>query len=249
MTQNKSEDAVSPVIGVMLMVVITVVIAAVITVFATGLVTDTKPAPNAVLDVKIYSKYYALEGLYGPDLHLTHISGDPIDTDEIDLRFSWTDQYGDVHVSTFDGEGDGEEKMGWVDGMYTTTTKGYNIMGQYTYNLYLQPMYINGGLGSSPVFDEVTLYPGYTITTIANFLPMGWDGATYVNTGSPFMDFILDNGEITATQTLEYPGMWGSTYLYEGGIMDYLPQGTGVNVMIIHTPSNKVIYDKVVYVQ
>ena len=61
MISKKSDDAVSPVLGVMLMVVITVVIAAVITTFATGVVGDTKAAPVAVLDVHIYSDIEALD--------------------------------------------------------------------------------------------------------------------------------------------------------------------------------------------
>ena len=36
---------------------------------------------------------------------------------------------------------------------------------------------------------------------------------------------------------------------YIGGIMDHLPAGTAVDVMIIHLPSNKAIYDKTVIVQ
>ena len=41
MITKKSDDAVSPVLGVMLMVVVTIVIGAVIAAFATGMVADT----------------------------------------------------------------------------------------------------------------------------------------------------------------------------------------------------------------
>ena len=51
MTRKKSEDAVSPVIGVMLMLVVVIIIAAVVTVFATGTVAETEVAPIAKLDV------------------------------------------------------------------------------------------------------------------------------------------------------------------------------------------------------
>ncbi len=51
MIQTKSEDAVSPVIGVMLMLVITIVIAAVVAVFASGVGVDVESAPSTVLDV------------------------------------------------------------------------------------------------------------------------------------------------------------------------------------------------------
>ena len=49
--QKRSEDAASPVIGVMLMLVVTVVIAAVITAFATGMAGDsTATTPMALLE-------------------------------------------------------------------------------------------------------------------------------------------------------------------------------------------------------
>lgn len=49
--RKKTDDAVSPVIGVMLMLVVTIVIAAVVAVFASGVGTDAEPAPAAVLTV------------------------------------------------------------------------------------------------------------------------------------------------------------------------------------------------------
>ena len=51
MNQKKSEDAVSPVIGVMLMLVVTIVIAAVVAVFASGVGMDAEPAPATAVDV------------------------------------------------------------------------------------------------------------------------------------------------------------------------------------------------------
>jgi len=51
MIRTKSEDAVSPVIGVMLMLVVTIVIAAVVAAFAGGLGADAETAPTTVLDV------------------------------------------------------------------------------------------------------------------------------------------------------------------------------------------------------
>ena len=49
--QERTEDAVSPVIGVMLMLVVTIVIAAVVTAFATGIAGDsTSTTPMALLE-------------------------------------------------------------------------------------------------------------------------------------------------------------------------------------------------------
>lgn len=58
MIQTKSEDAVSPVIGVMLMLVVTIVIAAVVAAFASGIGSNTEPAPTTVIDVTDISDDY-----------------------------------------------------------------------------------------------------------------------------------------------------------------------------------------------
>jgi len=58
MIQTKSEDAVSPVIGVMLMLVVTIVIAAVVAVFASGVGMDAEPAPVTVVDISDISGGY-----------------------------------------------------------------------------------------------------------------------------------------------------------------------------------------------
>ena len=59
MIRKKSEDAVSPVIGVMLLLVVTIVIAAVVAVFASGVGADAEPAPTTVMDiVEVYDEGY-----------------------------------------------------------------------------------------------------------------------------------------------------------------------------------------------
>ena len=66
--QEKRDDAVSPVIGIMLMLVVTIIIAAVITGFATDLSKDTDKAPTVLFDVQ-----------YENDkIMLKHKGGDPI---------------------------------------------------------------------------------------------------------------------------------------------------------------------------
>jgi len=49
---RKSDDAVSPVIGVMLMIVVTIIVAAVIALFASGVIGGNTAAPTASFDVK-----------------------------------------------------------------------------------------------------------------------------------------------------------------------------------------------------
>ena len=72
--KERKEDAVSPVIGVMLMLVVTIVIAAVVAAFAGGLATETESAPVAVLDADVYET--------GPKLVLRSLSGDALKLEE-----------------------------------------------------------------------------------------------------------------------------------------------------------------------
>ena len=234
MNLKKSDDAISPVIGVMLMLVITVVIAAVITTFATGIVTDTEPAPTAVLDVKIKSNVQVLQdeihaGLTGPDFWITHVSGDSIDTRDIEIRTSWTDQYGNYHQSSYSAA---EFKKGHPNGVAGNSdpesvrkqTMYAKVKGSFSNTEYES---------NSPnyYFGDAILTPGIKLTATADYLTLDAN-----NMRSPFMDVIFDSS---------------GKYLDDNklGIMKYLPKGTAVNVMILHVPSNKAIYDKEVTVE
>lgn len=85
MTRKKSEDAVSPVIGIMLMLVVTIVLVAVIATFSTGLAAEAEPAPSAVLKVDVdstWSYLYNNQGGIG-SAFLTSVNGDPIDLEKV----------------------------------------------------------------------------------------------------------------------------------------------------------------------
>ena len=66
--KERNEDAVSPVIGVMLMLVVTIVIAAVVAAFAGGIATDTEPTPSVVLTADAYPTKVILQSLSGDRL-------------------------------------------------------------------------------------------------------------------------------------------------------------------------------------
>jgi len=98
---HKKDDAVSPVIGVMLMIVVTVVIAAVVALFAGNVVTSTEAAPVVVMEMNAYQG--------SPDenskLVMSTRGGDPLElaklkvvvsdsTGNYDLSFVGLDQRG-----------------------------------------------------------------------------------------------------------------------------------------------------------
>ena len=75
--KERNEDAVSPVIGVMLMLVVTIVIAAVVAAFAGGLGSDVEMAPTAALDIDAYA-----DG----KLKVTSLSGEALTTKDIEIK-------------------------------------------------------------------------------------------------------------------------------------------------------------------
>lgn len=79
----RTESAVSPVVGVLLMLVVTIIIAAVVSGFAAGLTGGTSKAPTASLEVHV--KATELQGTissgdYVPALTIRHMSGDVLPT-------------------------------------------------------------------------------------------------------------------------------------------------------------------------
>ena len=240
MISKKSDDAISPVIGVMLMLVVTVVIAAAVTIFATGVVGETEAAPVAVLDVEIFSNQENMAGLSGPELFITHLSGDAVDTDNIELRTSWNCgvdgcTYGGTHYSVF-------------------TAEGFKNSGT-SLDKRKQPLYVkspmkvqkeNPEYGSGALnhyFGDVILTPGLRLSASSEFQSMKVEH----HTQSPFMDVIFGgSNEFTKASLLTDDNGFP---VYHDGIMKEMPAGTAVHVTIIHTPSGQAIYDKVVYVQ
>ncbi len=90
-----SEDAVSPVVGVMLMLVVTIIIAAVVSGFAGGLMGDKQKAPSLSMDIKISNT----GSWIGSGLTASVIGvSEPISTSDIKLVTSWTAKDDDGHV-------------------------------------------------------------------------------------------------------------------------------------------------------
>ena len=77
---KKKEDAVSPVIGVMLMLVVTIVIAAVVAAFAGGLGSDVEMAPTAALDIDVYAGEKTVK--------IEHLSGETLTNEKITIKIT-----------------------------------------------------------------------------------------------------------------------------------------------------------------
>ena len=111
---KKKEDAVSPVIGVMLMLVVTIVIAAVVAAFAGGLATETEATPIVVLDADIYktNSKLVLRSLSGDNLNaadtsikVNSLEGAPLATGKLTVPGYLTPGMTDTITLTLIGSG------------------------------------------------------------------------------------------------------------------------------------------------
>ena len=102
--QKRNEDAVSPVIGIMLMLVVTIIIAAVVTGFATDLSKDTDKTPIALFEVKdVKLKEYPgadVTYVYLESFGLKHKGGDPVRLQDVKLTLEQVGGIGNNGITT-----------------------------------------------------------------------------------------------------------------------------------------------------
>ena len=138
MNHIRKEDAVSPVIGVMLMLVIVLIIAAVISVFASGLVSDTSTAPSAVIEVGEYAFGDPSGQDYMTSITFKHVSGDSLNIDNLILEGEYNFAIA-VHKLKDNDEWtlhDLNEDGLWGAGellVYTDDLSDYEVMGLFNY--------------------------------------------------------------------------------------------------------------------
>ncbi len=98
MQSTEKNEAVSPVIGVMLMLVVTIIVAAIVGVFVGNIGGGTTVAPSAAFDVRITS--------YGGDNHdqyvmtIEHVGGDAVPTRDLRIQTITTMNDGSSRAAT-----------------------------------------------------------------------------------------------------------------------------------------------------
>lgn len=133
--QLSKESGVSPVIGVMLILVVTIIIAAVVSAFAAGLSDTSVKTPVASFEFKVYSNYQAAS--YGNIdegyLEATMKSGQTIDTSDLKIVSYHEDENGNLAQYEFEqtnisdaGSADwGKNKLN----VFRVQNFGYNVFG------------------------------------------------------------------------------------------------------------------------
>jgi len=130
------DEAVSPVIGVILMVAITVILAAVIASFVLGLGSQTQTTPSAAFSVDYTSGAGAgtttgtISGSGDNLVTITHDSGDSIVESELYVRgdgINQTDSWENLNEATVSGESEGESAVVAGDRAHLDADSDYDI--------------------------------------------------------------------------------------------------------------------------
>lgn len=237
-TGHGGDDAVSPVVGVMLMLVVTIIIAAVVSGYAGGLISgNNQKAPSLTMDVKIANTgNYVSSGFTAT---VTSVS-EPINTADLKLITSWRATNGVAGGNTSVANGKG----------------AYYFLPKGSTKSFMSPPYGAGpGFGNTPglksfnptkptadqQFGNFTLLSGTGLYALPYSSTSGMNIGGYPNTGSvdgygvttPF----TYNGTATANTTDPMQAVLGFGW-------ENLRPGNRVAVSIVHLPSGKVILQK-----
>lgn len=213
----KDTKAVSPVIGVMLMLVVTVILAAAVSSTSTGMMKSSEAAPNGVFSIEIAKD--ASGSMGGNDyMQIKLITGDSIPTKDLKLM-------------TINPQANGTNIMEVLPGAHNSHRTNY--LGNRTYGT--MPYYNNMAQGyfgiASKDFGNFTLRPGMALT--ADNYGYDTDRATW----NP------ERGAYEGDAT-ERTGMQAMFADWES-----VKQGDTLTVKIIHTPTQKVIFQSNVVVK
>jgi archaeal type IV pilus assembly protein PilA len=247
-TTYRSDTAVSPVIGVMLMLVVTVIVAAILSGVAGGMLGGSnQKAPTLAMDVRIVNMgSYTGSGFFAT---VTGVS-EPIKTADLKLITSWKakNQTTGATVSGGNTTVPGYKNVNMFGTADWTTTAG--IVAPFGSGPGINGTATVGYQDNNPTkptrraqqFGNYTLMPGTALSAI----PAGQNSYSYMGgtwasgvTGSqgygvssPYTYTWTTNPVLDATTGVLGPG-WAD-----------LRAGDVVNVKFIHIPTGKIIYNK-----
>ena len=215
------DEAISPVVGVMLMLVVTIIIAAVVSAYAGGLTKTSDSPPSVAMDVTIKNSG-EWRGSY-IQFDVKSVS-DPFSSGDVKIVTAWS------------------SASGYSGG--NTTMKGLNAPNTRTGSTsYQSPLGYGSGVPNwtteSP-FPIEQQYGNYTLTTGTTMKasPFGDDSSGYGVTTA--YAYTAGSGYSTGNIDEIQAVLGGSWYR--------LRAGDTVKVMVMHVPSGKVIYTKNVQV-
>jgi len=242
---NRKDSAVSPVIAVMLMLVVTIIIAAVVSGFAGSLANaNSAKAPSLSLDVKISNS-----GSYMGSGFSAAVSGvsEPIRTKDLKLVTQWKSASGTSGGNTTTG---GTNNFNCYVGMGTNSVYSTSV-SPYGFGVGVNSTYVQNPTKPYTVYGQQ--FGNYTLIT----------GTTMSAVPAPYNSGVAMGGNAGATSG--YGVDTSSAYTYTAGTYyadDYtdamqavlghnwnsLRAGDTVSVSVVHVPSGKTIFQKDVVV-
>ena len=245
--RTSNERAVSPVVGVMLMLVVTIIIAAVVSAFAGGLTAQKERAPQATLDCHITWDNGAMSGVAGPIFTMRHLGGDPINTKNVKLVTSWANASGVYNMQSTVAPIYGTELETYIPahspGTSYYTLSSLNTKEHYTqYNYTTTPPTVTGSgieFYNAPYLVIPGSYP--TGTGFADNDTALWFGNYLFKAG----DVIQANTDNTVAGTGDNQNQ--ATPIIKNA--NLLTRNDVVNIQLIDLKSGTTIYDKDVIVE
>jgi archaeal type IV pilus assembly protein PilA len=223
-------DAVSPVVGVMLMLVVTIIIAAVVSAYAGGLTTGQKKAPTASVEMHMMN-----DGTSNSYFSIKVLSvSEPIQTRDLKLVTSWVNQSGGRGGATVTGNG---QSMNTHHISYTPPTYSAGSLKSYNAPIGYGPGVMNytntAPYNTSQWWGNISWMSG---TTMIN-----WPG----NYGIPQYEFYPIWAEYIGREGNQVDSLTAILGLY----WNTLRPGDTLNVKVLHIPSGKIIVDQNVRVE
>ena len=218
---KKKNNAVSPVIGVLLMLVVTIIIAAVVSGFAGGLVGGQDSAPSLTMDVTIknsgeYSNSYAN--------FIVNSVSEPIPTKDIKIITEWT------HNSTVSGGNVTAAGLNYPNVYFFSGNSNYQSPVGYGPGLNGDTT-VYGGMYANQQFGNYTLVAGTAMNAQAAGNTKGGYG-------------LITPYEYTIGGSVWKSGSYDCMMALLGNNWNSLRKGDIVSVKILHIPSGKFIFSK-----
>jgi flagellin-like protein len=223
----KNEEGVSPVIGVMLMLVVTIIIAAVVSGFAGGLAGSQEKAPAASFECRISNS-----GAWGTSTFdlLCKSTDVAIPTKDLKLVTEWTKADGTIIQNVITGPSTVPNTNSGSSGYHSPLGFGPGV----------DETSFSGGYKYGQWFGNYTLMAGTRMHNSAYGYSMTYGG--YGNDPSVRYQYTSGSGYTVGTTTDGMQAILGTDW-YE------LRGGDTVQVQLIHLPSQKVIYNKEIIVE
>lgn len=234
---RKNTEAVSPVVGVMLMLVVTIIIAAVVSAFAGGMVSNEQKAPTGTFECKIVN-----DGSWGGSGFTINVRAvsEPIPTKDVKITTSWKASDGTTNSTTITGPSPGNPNCHY---------------GSYNYQVPLGfgPGVTNWVASGSYKVDQH--YGNYTLTsgTTLHNSAAGYSlppsaGGSASGTGGYGVD-PTKRWEYTPDGTYSTNGYMDGMRAILGWDWNHLRPGDKVNVKLTHIPTGTVLFEKDVVVE